>query len=98
MLRRRVLLRQKFESLKATDVPRWVIQRFASSKQADDWTLQCFFMLVCNALLFPSSTTLVSGADYYICKDLGAVKSLNWCSAVVDDIQMKTKKWKDSSQ
>ncbi|KAG8047208.1 hypothetical protein GUJ93_ZPchr0008g11946 [Zizania palustris] len=47
--------------VKKNDVPRWVIESFASSGANDVWTFQCFMMAVFNALLFPTSVLNING-------------------------------------
>jgi hypothetical protein len=85
-----------YKKLQAYDVPRWVMEHFASQKRGpcevpDEWAAQSFMMLVCNALLFCTATKKITGFDYLICKDLNSVGTYNWSQAVVDDIQLKVK-------
>jgi hypothetical protein len=76
------------------------MEHFASQKREpcevpDEWAGQSFMMLVCNALLFCTATEKITGFDYLICKDLNSVGTYNWSQAVVDDIQLKVKLWRE---
>jgi hypothetical protein len=90
MLRR---CRGNYTSLGVSEVPRWFIEHFANDKEGDvdGWTVQSFLMLVFNALLFPTSCDKMAGLDYLMCKDLGVVSGINWCQAIVDDIEAKAR-------
>ncbi|KAG8083480.1 hypothetical protein GUJ93_ZPchr0015g6846 [Zizania palustris] len=77
-------------------VPRWIIDKFSSTnaEEFDDWDVQCFFIIVCNRFLFPTSSYYPTGFDYLICKDIEALGGLDWCRALVDDIKDKAAIWK----
>lgn len=78
-------------------VPRWILDKFASTnaEEFDDWAVQCFFIIVCNSFLFPTSSYYPTGFDYLICKDLEALGGFDWCRALVDDIKDKAAIWKE---
>ena len=86
---------KKYEDLKPSEVDRWVIEEFAKRQNADDWTLRCFFMTLFDALLFPTSSLVMSGNIYSYCKDLDNIGNFDWYKAVVDDLAIKVKKWKN---
>lgn len=63
-------LRQKYErrsgdytKLGVSEVPRWFIEEAAIAKDTavDDWAVQSFFILIFNALLFPTSSDKIVG-------------------------------------
>ena len=85
---------KNFNAINKTHVPRWIIERFASMKKSDDWTIQCFMMLVLHALLFPTTSSNLSGAEWIFCKNLGETKGYNWSKALVSDLKEKSQKWK----
>ncbi|KAG8088834.1 hypothetical protein GUJ93_ZPchr0011g28130 [Zizania palustris] len=85
---------KSFEGLQKNDVPRWVIESFASSGLNDVWTLQCFMMSVFNALMFLTSVLNINGSDFLYCKEIMRLGEFDWCQAVVDDIRDKVDRWK----
>jgi hypothetical protein len=82
-----------YARLGVSEVPRWVIEHYANAKEVDvdDWTVESFFMLVFNALLFPTSTNKMAGLDYLMCADLSVVPGINWCQVIVDVIKFKAR-------
>jgi hypothetical protein len=84
-----------YQNLQRFAVPRWVLENFARTNKDDfdDWAVRCFFMIVCNALLFATSDYHITGANYLMCKDLEALAGYDWCRAVVDDIETQAVKW-----
>ncbi|KAG8081598.1 hypothetical protein GUJ93_ZPchr0285g7159 [Zizania palustris] len=85
---------KSFEGLQKNDVPRWVIESFASFGSNDVWTLQCFMMSVFNALMFPTSVININGSDFLYCKEIMRLGEFDWCQAVMDDIRDKVDRWK----
>ncbi|KAG8094779.1 hypothetical protein GUJ93_ZPchr0012g21794 [Zizania palustris] len=85
---------KSFAGLQKNDVPRWVIESFASSGSNDVWTLQCFMMAVFNALMFPTSVLNINGLDFLYCKEIMHLGEFDWCQAVVDDIRDKVDMWR----
>ncbi|KAG8084488.1 hypothetical protein GUJ93_ZPchr0010g8200 [Zizania palustris] len=85
---------KSFVGLQKNDVPRWVIESFASSGSNDVWTLQCFMMAVFNALMFPTSVLNINGSDFLYCKEIMRLGEFDWCQAVVDDIRDKVDRWR----
>ncbi|KAG8044935.1 hypothetical protein GUJ93_ZPchr0008g13201 [Zizania palustris] len=85
---------KSFAGLQKNDVPRWVIESFASSGSNDVWTLQCFMMAVFNALMFPTSVLNINGSDFLYCKEIMRLEEFDWCQAVVDDIRDKVDRWR----
>ncbi|KAG8057830.1 hypothetical protein GUJ93_ZPchr0002g22950 [Zizania palustris] len=85
---------KSFEGLQKNDVPRWVIESFASSGSNNVWTLQCFMMSVFNALTFPTSVLNINGSDFLYCKEIMCLGEFDWCQDVVDDIRDKVDRWK----
>jgi hypothetical protein len=82
-----------YAGLGVSEVPRWFIEHYANVKEAnvDDWTVQSFFILVFNALLFPTDSDKMAGLDYLMCADLSAVPGINWCHSIVDDNKFKAR-------
>jgi hypothetical protein len=89
---------KKYEALKPHEVPRWVVEEFASRKNHEDWTLRCFLMTLFNALLFPSSNLEVLGQEYFYCLDLDKVGKYDWCGAVIDDFTDKVSKFQSGGK
>jgi hypothetical protein len=86
-----------YAGLRVNKVPRWFIEHYANAKEAgvDDWTAHSFLMLVFNALLFSTGSDKMIGLDYLMCADLSIVPGINWCQAIVDDINFEMR---DSSE
>jgi len=53
----------------------------------DDMAIRFFFIIACNKLLFPSTDNNIRCKDVYLTRDLTCLPGLNWCKAVVDDLQ-----------
>ncbi|KAG8060403.1 hypothetical protein GUJ93_ZPchr0002g24363 [Zizania palustris] len=85
---------KSFAGLQKNDVPRWVIESFASYGSNDVWTLQCFMMAVFNALMFPTSVLNINGSDSLYCKEIMRLGEFDWCQAVMDDIRDKVDRWR----
>ncbi|TVU26258.1 hypothetical protein EJB05_25577, partial [Eragrostis curvula] len=86
-------LKKSYKDLKKSEVPRWVMERWASSKKNDDWTMKCFFLLLSNALLFPRSTNNITGHDCVRCSNLDDMKQYDWSKGIVDDIAERAREW-----
>jgi hypothetical protein len=86
-----------YAGLGVSEVPRWFIEHYANTKEADvdDWTVQSFLMLVFNALLFSTGSDKMSGLDYLMCAHLSEVREINWCQAIVDDVKVKARDLND---
>jgi hypothetical protein len=74
-------------------LPRWFIEHYANTKEADvdDWTVQSFLLLVFNALLFPTDSDKMTGLDYLMSARLSDVLEINWWQAIVADIKVKVR-------
>ena len=60
----------------------------------DDMAIRFFFIIACNKLLFPSTDNNIRCKDVYLTRDLTCLPGLNWCKAVVDDLQDVAFTWR----
>lgn len=87
-----------YSQLKAHEVDRWVVEEFAKQGNGDDWSITCFFMVLFDALLFPTSSLSLSGETYHHCKEVTQVSQYDLCTAVIEDLTVKVGKWKISAE
>ncbi|XP_062213152.1 uncharacterized protein LOC133914001 [Phragmites australis] len=60
---------------------------------ADELSLRCFFMIVFNRLLFPTSSYDVSNNDVRLTMDMSKIGEVDWCKLVVEDIRAAASQW-----
>lgn len=60
---------------------------------ADELSLRCFFMIVFNRLLFPTSSYDVSNNDVRLTMDMSKIGEVDWCKLVVEDIRAAASRW-----
>jgi hypothetical protein len=73
---------------------RYVIEEFVKKGNGDAWSIRCFFMTLLDGLLFSTSALFVPGNIYYYYKNIEDVAKYDLCTAIVDVLTVKAKKWK----
>ncbi|KAG2581484.1 hypothetical protein PVAP13_6KG036835 [Panicum virgatum] len=69
-----------------------VLEMVKQNKNADEDFLRCFLMIAISTFLCPPTGLGISPRCYPALVDLSAVKGLNWCQFVVDQLKVAAMK------
>ena len=69
-----------------------VLEMVKQNKNADEDFLRCFLMIAISTFLCPPTSLEISPRCYPTLVDLSAVKGLNWCQFVVDQLKVAAMK------
>jgi hypothetical protein len=59
----------------------------------DDLTIRCFFLILFNRLLFPTSSWSISNNEVLMTEDMDRLPDIDWCQLVFNDFCEAAAKW-----
>ncbi|KAJ1269913.1 hypothetical protein BS78_06G014300 [Paspalum vaginatum] len=64
----------------------------------DDLSIRCFFLIVFNRMLFPTSAYNISNSEIEYTMDLESFADIDWQQAMLDDLREDAIQWKSAKQ
>jgi hypothetical protein len=59
----------------------------------DELTIMCFFLILLNRLLFPTSSWSISNNKVLMIEDMDQLRDIDWCQLVFNDLYEDAPKW-----
>ncbi|TVU18309.1 hypothetical protein EJB05_34399, partial [Eragrostis curvula] len=66
--------------------------------RVDQLMLRCFFMILFNRLLFPTSSYFIGSSDIKRAMEPETFGGIDWSQALFDDIQLAVRRWHDRNK
>jgi hypothetical protein len=69
------------------------LQEIIVTGRDDDLTIRCFFLILFNRLLFPTSSWSISNNEVLMTEDMDRFPDIDWCQLVFNDLCEAAAKW-----
>lgn len=69
------------------------LQEIIITGHDDDLTIRCFFLILFNRLLFPTSSWSISNNEVLMTEDMDRFPDIDWCQLVFNDLCEAAAKW-----
>ncbi|KAL6850318.1 hypothetical protein ACP4OV_020945 [Aristida adscensionis] len=76
-------------------IDKWRLLEEICESRVDTLSLRCFFMILFNRMLFPTSSGNMDSSDIMKSLDVESFGEIDWSQSVFDDIKIAVRKWHD---